>query len=90
MSLDQLADEHAVSKFHLAKRFKQYTGYSPHEFLIQIRMTHAKEWLKYSDLPISEITARVGIDNTSHFINLFKDRFTQTPLAFRKKWQRPK
>ncbi|OCT15663.1 hypothetical protein A8709_16525 [Paenibacillus pectinilyticus] len=90
ISLDQLAHEHAVSKFHLAKRFKQYTGFSPHEFLIGIRMSHAKERLKYSDMPISEIAAAVGIDNVSHFINLFKDRTGDTPLVYRKKWQRPR
>lgn len=90
ISLDQLAHDHAVSKYHLAKQFKRYTGYSPHEFLISIRMTHAKERLKYSDMPVSEIAASVGIDNVSHFINLFKDRAGDTPLAYRKKWQRPR
>lgn len=55
ISLDQLAHEHAVSKYHMAKRFKQYTGFSPHEYLIGIRMSHAKERLKYSDMPVSEI-----------------------------------
>ena len=53
-------------------------------------MTHAKERLKYSDMPVSEVAARVGIDNVSHFINLFKDRAGDTPLAYRKKWQRPR
>lgn len=50
ITLDQLALEHAISKYHLAKVFKRYTGYSPHEYLINIRMTHAKEMLKYSNL----------------------------------------
>ncbi|MNR09013.1 Bifunctional transcriptional activator/DNA repair enzyme AdaA [compost metagenome] len=90
ISLDELAREHAVSKYHMAKRFKQYTGFSPHDYLISIRMTHAKERLKYSDMPISEIASAVGIDNVSHFINLFKDRTGDTPLVYRKKWQRPR
>jgi AraC-like DNA-binding protein len=90
ISLDQLAHEHAVSKYHMSKRFKQYTGFSPHDYLIGIRMSHAKERLKYSDMSISEIAAAVGIDNVSHFINLFKDRTGDTPLVYRKKWQRPR
>ncbi|MDR6551229.1 helix-turn-helix domain-containing protein [Paenibacillus qinlingensis] len=90
ISLDELAQEYAVSKYHMAKRFKQYTGLSPHEYLIGIRMTHAKELLKYSDIPVSAIAAAVGIDNVSHFINLFKDRTGDTPLVYRKKWQRPR
>ncbi|CAN7428185.1 AraC family transcriptional regulator [Paenibacillus sp. LjRoot153] len=90
ISLNELAHQHAVSKYHMAKRFKQYTGFSPHEYVINIRMTHAKERLKYSDMPVSEIAATLGIDNVSHFINLFKDRTGDTPLVYRKKWQRPR
>jgi AraC-like DNA-binding protein len=90
ISLDQLAHEHAVSKYHMAKRFKQYTGFSPLDYLIGMRMSHAKERLKYSDMPVSEIAAAVGIDNVSHFINLFKARTGDTPLVYRKKWQRPR
>ncbi|WNR46306.1 AraC family transcriptional regulator [Paenibacillus roseipurpureus] len=90
ISLDQLAQKHAVSKYNMAKRFKQFTGFSPHEYLIGIRMVHAKEKLKYSDMPVSEIAAAVGIHNVSHFINLFRDRTGDTPLVYRKKWQRPR
>lgn len=90
ISLDQLAHEHAVSKYYLAKRFKQYTCFSPHDYLIGIRMSYAKERLKYSDMPVSEIAEAVGIDNVSHFINLFKARTGDTPLVYRKKWQRPR
>jgi AraC-like DNA-binding protein len=38
---------------------------------------------------VAEIAAIVGIDNTSHFIRLFKERVELTPLAFRKQWKRP-
>ncbi|NGQ96716.1 AraC family transcriptional regulator [Brevibacillus sp. SYP-B805] len=90
ISLDQLAKRHAVSKFHLVREFKKYTGFTPNEYLINRRITYAKELLIYSDLTVSAIASRVGIDNVSHFINLFKDRVEMTPLAFRKKWQRPR
>lgn len=90
ISLDQLAIEYATSKFHLAKQFKQYTGFSPGEYLINTRINHAKELLKYTDMPVNEIAAKVGIENTSHFINLFRDRVEHTPLVYRKKWQYPK
>lgn len=87
LTLDQLARQHAVSKYHLAKQFKRYTGFSPHEYVIGIRISQAKELLKYSDQPIAEIAPLVGIDNVSHFINLFKGREGMTPLAYRKQWQ---
>jgi AraC-like DNA-binding protein len=90
ITLDHMADLNSVNKYHLAKEFKRYTGFSPNEFLINIRMSHAKELLKYSALPIADIALEVGIDNVSHFIRLFKDRIDSTPLAFRKRWQPPR
>lgn len=87
LSLAELAAKHSVSKYHLAKQFKRYTGFSPNEYLINTRITRAKELLKYSDLPIAEIAAQIGVDNVSHFISLFKDRVDQTPLVYRKKWR---
>jgi AraC-like DNA-binding protein len=89
MNLDRLADRCAVSKYHLVKQFKRYTGFTPLEYVITCRITHAKELLKYTNLPVSEIATRVGVYNVSHFINLFKARVEETPLVFRKKWQRP-
>lgn len=90
LTLDVLARQFAVSKYVLAKTFKAYTGLSPNEYLISQRITYAKELLKYSDVPVAEIAAKAGIDNVSHFISLFKHREALTPLAFRRKWQRPK
>lgn len=90
ITLDGLAMKYAISKYHLAKQFKRYTGFSPLDYLIHIRISHAIDMLKYSDLPIADIASKVGIDNVSHFINLFKDRADLTPLAYRKQWQMPK
>ncbi|MBT2720537.1 AraC family transcriptional regulator [Bacillus sp. ISL-46] len=88
ISLDQLASAHAISKFHLVREFKKYTGITPNEYLINCRISYAKKLLKYSDLSVSEIAYSVGIDNVSHFINLFKSREQITPLTYRKQWQK--
>lgn len=87
LTLEHLAKTFSVNKYHLAKEFKKHTGFSPGEYIINVRITRAKELLKYSDLPVAAIAEQVGIDNVSHFINLFRDRVEQTPLAFRKTWQ---
>ncbi|QYR19569.1 helix-turn-helix domain-containing protein [Paenibacillus sp. sptzw28] len=90
LALEYLAGLAAVSKYHLAKSFKRYMSISPGEYIINTRITHAKELLKYTGLPVAEIAANVGVDNVSHFIRLFKDREGDTPLVFRKKWQTPR
>lgn len=88
ISLDQLASQHSISKYHLLRELKKYTGYTPNEYVILQRITYAKELLMYSDMTIAAIAAQTGMDNVSHFINLFKQRVEMTPLAFRKKWRR--
>ncbi|MBC8060721.1 MAG: helix-turn-helix domain-containing protein [Clostridiaceae bacterium] len=89
ITLDMLAQKYSMNKFHLEKEFKKFIGISPNEYVISNRISLGKELLKYSDLPVSEISFKTGIDNVSHFINLFKNREGITPLAFRKKWQGP-
>lgn len=86
-SLDQLARLSGISKFHLAREFKKYTGTTINEYLITTRLSYAKELLKYSSMPVSEIAYSCGINQISHFIHLFKSREAKTPLAYRKEWQ---
>lgn len=89
-TLDMLAQKYSMNKFHLEKEFKKFIGISPNEYVILNRISLSKELLKYSDLPVSEIAFKTGIDNVSHFINLFKNREGITPLTFRKRWQGPR
>lgn len=89
-SLTELAKQFGINKYHFAKEFKKHTGMSPGEYVINVRITRAKELLKYSDLSVGEIAERIGIEYVSHFINLFKVRTGLTPLAFRKSWQSTK
>ena len=42
ISLDDLADITATSKYHLAKEFKKYTTFSPHDYLVRLRINQAK------------------------------------------------
>lgn len=86
LSLDYLAAQYGVSKFHLSKEFKKYTGTTINEYIISTRISHSKELLKYSDSSIEEISYTCGVNNVSHFINLFKAREGMTPLAYRREW----
>lgn len=85
--LDNLAEKFSVNKYHLLHEFKKYSGITVNEYLILQRMSYAKELLKYSDLPVSEITFCCGMNHVSHFINLFKNREHTTPYLYRKEWQ---
>lgn len=87
LSLAYFEEHYLRSRYHLTKEFKKYMGITVNEYLILTRLAHAKELLKYSELPVGEIAFEVGFSNVTHFINLFKAREETTPLAYRKAWK---
>jgi AraC-like DNA-binding protein len=87
ITLNDLEKDLGISKFHLSKEFKKYTGSTIGEYIISSRLSYAKELLKYSNLSINEITYKSGMSNVSHFINLFKSHEGTTPLSYRKEWR---
>ncbi len=87
LSLDYFSKKLAVSKFHFAKEFKKYTGFSPNEYIVNARINHAKRMLQHSSAPVYEIAQEVGFNNVSHFINTFRKKELLTPRQFRKRYQ---
>ena len=84
--LDTLSQQFSVSKYHLQRIFKKYVGQSPQEFLSDIRLTQSKQLLRTTDLPVSEIAYKVGIENASCFINKFQTEEEITSNQYRKYW----
>jgi AraC family transcriptional regulator len=90
ISLDQLAATVHLSPFHLARRFKQTTGVSPHQYLIEVRVNAARALLDAGSgqRSLAEIAAAVGFADQSHLTRHFKRRFGVTPRQVRPGHQR--
>ena len=86
-SLEQLASLQHISKYYLSREFKRYMGITIQDYLVNTRITYAKELLKYTHMPVGEIAFACGMHNVSHFINLFKARESMTPLSYRRHWK---
>ena len=86
VTLDQLSERFNINKYYFLKVFKNYTGFTPNEYVIKTRINRAKELLRTTDSPVYEIAAEVGIHNPSHFINLFRKNEGYTPQAYRRAW----
>lgn len=83
LSLEVMSRRICVSKSHLSKVFREQTGESPCRALIRMRMTVAKFLLSESDLSISEIASRIGIDDLSRMSRLFRRHTGMSPSQFR-------
>ena len=73
-----------LSEFHFARLFKAATGATPFQFVTRTRMERAKQLLRKTRLPISEIAARVGYQKPSHFSARFRSVSGCVPDAYRK------
>lgn len=89
ITLDVLADEFSLNKFHLQKQFKRYIGLSPSEFLIHTRLTQAKELLRTTDYSIGSISEEIGVKSISSFSRMFKKYENTTPIEYRRSWIAP-
>lgn len=89
VTLDDLARVISINKFYLQKLFKRCLGLSPNEYLIHTRLTRAKQLLRTTSAPISQVALDVGINNIGHFISLFKRYEGVTPSGYRQCWYNP-
>jgi AraC-like DNA-binding protein len=70
-SLDELAEQSFLSKFHLLRIFKNKTGLTPYTYQIQLRLNEARR-LIFQDKSLTEIAYELGFTDQSHFTNTFK------------------
>ncbi len=84
ISLTYLSDTFAISKYHLCRCFKKYTGYTINEYITQLRIEQAKELLRTTSLSAYQIGAIVGIADENYFYRLFKKQVGISPHKYRK------
>ena len=67
------------------ERVKSYSGFSPLNYLINIRISEAIKLLKKPDLNVTDIALDTGFYSSQHFSTTFKKLTGYTPSEFRKK-----
>ena len=82
-NMEELARQHNVGYSYFRKMFKKYTGVSPAQYHLQLRIIRAKELLVSTDKTITEIAFQLGFQNIYHFSLLFKKKVGMSPSEFR-------
>lgn len=83
LTIAVLAAEAYLSPYYYIRLFKQITGCSPHDYLLNLRITHAKYYLKTTEKPIKEIAFSCGFSSESSFCNTFRKRIGSSPGQYR-------
>jgi len=84
VSLAQMASITGLSPKHLCRCFKQATGKSPYQYLLNLRMDEAKRLLRNRNPSITEVALSTGFATPSHFSTAFRKATGLSPSQYRK------
>ncbi|MGM7723319.1 response regulator transcription factor [Metabacillus sp. Hm71] len=87
ISLTTLSEKFHINSAYLSEIFKQHVGKNFSDYLVELRMTNAREFLKDEQLKIIDVAYLAGFSNSGYFSTVFKKHFGQTPAEFRKSLQ---
>ena len=87
--LDEAASAAGISQPHLFYLFRRYLGKSPHQYLLEMRISQAKQMLAGGENPIKEIAADCGFESLEVFYRQFARSEGTTPAAYRKRFLPP-
>jgi AraC family transcriptional regulator len=82
--IETLAAQAGLSPRHFARSFLQATGYTPHNYILRLRLSRARELIRQSGKAIclKELATLCGFYDQTHFGRHFRRRFGTTPAAF--------
>jgi two-component system response regulator YesN len=83
--LDHMAEVLETSPKYFSNYFKKTFGINYVEYINKVRISHAKEYLKKTDLSVTEIGEMIGYMNSTTFTSTFKKYCGVTPSEYRKK-----
>lgn len=89
-SLDQLAQQAGYSKNQFIRLFKQFTGKTPYEYILDIRINKAKNLLLTSNASITETALALGYNDLNHFSSQFYKKTGMYPSNYISHYKNPK
>jgi transcriptional regulator GlxA family with amidase domain len=84
LTVDELAKRVGVSRRKLEQRFRKITGGTPHEAILDRRITEAKRLLESGSESISEVGQACGFSSVHYFTTAFSREVGESPGAYRR------
>ena len=81
LTLDQLAEQFFISKYHLLRKFDAQVGTTVHRYILQKRLLNAKQLLA-GGVPPNEVCQYCGFGDYANFYRAFKAEYNQTPRQY--------
>ena len=83
IKIADVAKQFGFSMRTFDRRFKRALGTTPLQYLQKTRLNNARELLQKSDLPVSEVAAHCGYQDTAAFSKVFSKHFGTSPTKYR-------
>lgn len=85
LSVEELSRALGMSRVHLYKKILKLTGKTPIEFIRILRLKRAAQYLRESQLNISEIAYKLGFNNPKYFSRYFQEEYGMLPSEYQKR-----
>lgn len=84
LPLKELARRFYISPSYLSHAFRDWTGYSPKQYIMLSRLSYARELLLTTGDGVAAVAARCGFGDVNNFIRSFRQETGLTPAAYRR------
>jgi AraC family transcriptional regulator len=84
LTLENLAEESGYSRAHFLRMFRAATGLTPHQYVLDLRLSRAQDCLRRRNASMIDIALSCGFSSQSHMTNVFRQRLEMTPGEFRR------
>ncbi|PYI56200.1 response regulator [Paenibacillus flagellatus] len=85
VSLEKVASLVYLNPVYFSQLFKQKTGQGYKEYVIHVRLEHAKRLLLNPTLKLADIAEKIGYQDMRHFAQLFRKKYGATPTEYRQR-----
>ena len=83
ISIDKISEICYINKYYLCRLFKGKIGITVMDYIVQTRITMAKELLKKEDISVTQVSILCGFSSPSYFSRIFKEKTGLSPSAYR-------